>query len=197
MSEADMAALVREVNSNNEPAVRVPLPTLCDEATDPLDEGLPPKGWPAIRQVVLHRDQYRCYLCGDEATEVDHLWPRARGGSDRLSNLRGVCRRCNATKGDALLIKHITPDRASDAEDHYVDIAIRAITEAARWCAVQESFHLSDPTPTVPEMQAALRVAADDPSAVRWVARVVVSLAGAGDVLSEHRDLDHLSGGAS
>lgn len=57
------------------------------------------------KSVVLARDGYRCQYCGltraDGAIlEVDHKVPRARGGSDRMSNLITSCRDCNRSKRD-------------------------------------------------------------------------------------------------
>jgi len=40
----------------------------------------------------------RCYLCGGEATETDHVIPLARGGKHVPANLRPACRSCNASK---------------------------------------------------------------------------------------------------
>jgi 5-methylcytosine-specific restriction endonuclease McrA len=37
------------------------------------------------------------------ATEVDHLFPLARGGTDVLANVVPCCRRCNAEKSDMTL----------------------------------------------------------------------------------------------
>lgn len=42
----------------------------------------------------------RCWLCGDEACEIDHVKPLARGGAHVLANLRPACRACNLSKGD-------------------------------------------------------------------------------------------------
>jgi 5-methylcytosine-specific restriction endonuclease McrA len=54
---------------------------------------------PLLRGAVLHRDQWACRYCGGEATEVDHVDPRARGGATTPANLVGTCRSCNKTKG--------------------------------------------------------------------------------------------------
>jgi len=54
---------------------------------------------PLLRGAVLHRDRWTCRYCGGEATEVDHVDPRARGGATTPANLVGACRRCNKTKG--------------------------------------------------------------------------------------------------
>lgn len=54
---------------------------------------------PLLRGAVLHRDGWTCRYCGGEATEVDHVDPRARGGATTPANLVGSCRSCNKTKG--------------------------------------------------------------------------------------------------
>lgn len=56
-----------------------------------------------IRSKVLRRDQYRCQIgypdiCIRKATEVDHIVPAVRGGSDEEENLRAVCVKCHARK---------------------------------------------------------------------------------------------------
>lgn len=40
----------------------------------------------------------RCWMCGDLATETDHVKPLAKGGSQWPSNLRPACRPCNNRK---------------------------------------------------------------------------------------------------
>ncbi len=51
--------------------------------------------WKKIRLKVLARDAYTCAYCGSpDANEVDHVWPKSRGGEDTLDNLVCCCRRC-------------------------------------------------------------------------------------------------------
>jgi len=38
--------------------------------------------WKRLRQQILIRDNWTCYLCGKEATTVDHILPLAKGGTD-------------------------------------------------------------------------------------------------------------------
>jgi len=52
---------------------------------------------------VLARDRFRCHWCGRRATTVDHLVPRALGGSDYdLDNLVAACADCNSRRGGEL-----------------------------------------------------------------------------------------------
>ena len=58
-------------------------------------------GWEA-RTYLLLKYEYRCIYCGKTKVpfEVDHVIPRSRGGSNRISNLVLSCHDCNATKGN-------------------------------------------------------------------------------------------------
>ncbi|MBD3886881.1 HNH endonuclease [Phormidium tenue FACHB-886] len=57
---------------------------------------------PEVRQYVLKRDHHQCQSCGqtEEETEltIDHIIALAQGGSNDLSNLQPLCRRCNSCK---------------------------------------------------------------------------------------------------
>jgi len=53
-----------------------------------------------IRLVVLARDGYVCYYCGQDATTVDHVISIKNGGNPvDPSNLLACCKRCNSAKG--------------------------------------------------------------------------------------------------
>jgi 5-methylcytosine-specific restriction protein A len=57
-------------------------------------------GWKAARREVLLRDGYQCQVCGDlvhgKRAHVDHIVPKAKGGSDEVSNLRVLCISCHS-----------------------------------------------------------------------------------------------------
>jgi 5-methylcytosine-specific restriction endonuclease McrA len=40
-----------------------------------------------------------CWICGAEATEIDHVKPLSKGGAHCLANLRPICPLCNQRKG--------------------------------------------------------------------------------------------------
>ncbi len=42
----------------------------------------------------------RCWMCGGEATHVDHVKPLSKGGAHILCNLRPACSSCNSRKRD-------------------------------------------------------------------------------------------------
>lgn len=57
----------------------------------------------ASREQMASRWDYyggRCWMCGDEATCIDHVKPIAKGGSNWASNLRPACAPCNISKKD-------------------------------------------------------------------------------------------------
>jgi len=58
-------------------------------------------GW-EVRAYLLLKYAYRCAYCGktDVPFEIDHIRPRSRGGSNRISNLALACHVCNTTKGN-------------------------------------------------------------------------------------------------
>jgi 5-methylcytosine-specific restriction endonuclease McrA len=72
------------------------------------------------RKNVLRRDGYRCGYCGrgDLPLTVDHIIPKAKGGTDSWENLVCACTFCNNRKGDrtpeeALMPLHIVPFKPS------------------------------------------------------------------------------------
>ncbi|CDQ12099.1 HNH endonuclease domain protein [Acidithiobacillus ferrivorans] len=69
-----------------------------------------------IREYLLEKWGRECVYCDAENTplEIDHIHPRSRGGSDRVSNLAIACHDCNQRKGNMPLEQFLAkaPERA-------------------------------------------------------------------------------------
>src|SRR5260221_230154 len=55
-----------------------------------------------VKEYLLVKWQHQCAYCSATATrlEMDHVHPRSRGGSNRVSNLVIACQACNEAKAD-------------------------------------------------------------------------------------------------
>lgn len=55
-----------------------------------------------VREYLLAKWGRKCAYCGVENVpfEVEHIYPKSKGGSNRVSNLTLACRKCNQAKGD-------------------------------------------------------------------------------------------------
>lgn len=54
-----------------------------------------------VREYLLEKWGRTCVYCGNHSRklQIEHIHPKARGGSDRISNLTIACRSCNQAKG--------------------------------------------------------------------------------------------------
>jgi 5-methylcytosine-specific restriction endonuclease McrA len=76
----------------------------------------PPK---VSKRGILERDSRQCVYCGGQATTIDHVLSRSRGGKNLWGNLAASCVRCNHKKGSRtpeeagmrLMWKPYTPTR--------------------------------------------------------------------------------------
>ncbi len=64
-------------------------------------------GWRELSKSVQTRDGYKCRECGElplqrrsrgGKLETHHIRPKARGGTDTMSNLISLCDKCHAKK---------------------------------------------------------------------------------------------------
>jgi len=85
----------------------------CSRACNKRAWGHRPRPGKHIRQRVLARDNWTCYLCAGPidpslawphplGASVDHYIPVSAGGTDRDDNLRATHWHCNENKGDRL-----------------------------------------------------------------------------------------------
>jgi hypothetical protein len=81
-------------------------------------------GW-EVRAYVLEKYQHRCAYCGRGGTvfEIDHVRPRSRGGSDRISNLALSCHDCNQKKGSKTATEWGHPEVEAQAKAPLKDAA--------------------------------------------------------------------------
>lgn len=60
-----------------------------------------------LRFTALNRDNFTCQYCGKKVPEVileiDHRFPKSKGGLDKIENYITSCRDCNLGKGDCIL----------------------------------------------------------------------------------------------
>ncbi len=63
----------------------------------------PREVWVAVRELVWNRDGRKCVRCGAplafEECHIDHIQSGKRG-TNKLSNLRTLCRRCHVLRAD-------------------------------------------------------------------------------------------------
>ena len=56
-----------------------------------------------LRSFIFGRSNGKCVYCGAKATEIDHVVPRANGGTNSTYNLVASCRNCNEKKSNLTL----------------------------------------------------------------------------------------------
>ena len=64
----------------------------------------------SLRYDVLNRDNFKCVICGAEASQgahlhIDHIIPISKGGKTEYNNLQTLCERCNIGKSDKVDIE--------------------------------------------------------------------------------------------
>jgi 5-methylcytosine-specific restriction endonuclease McrA len=85
-----------------------------------------------VREYVLEKWQRRCAYCGtkDVPLQIEHIVPKARGGSDRVSNLTLACEPCNQKKGSQTAAEFGYPNIQAQAKQPIKDAAA---VNATRW----------------------------------------------------------------
>lgn len=85
-----------------------------------------------VREYLLEKWGRKCAYCGakDVPLEVEHITPRSRGGSDRVSNLTLACPSCNREKGNQTAQEFGYPDIQRKAKHPLKDAAA---VNATRW----------------------------------------------------------------
>ena len=78
-----------------------------------------------VREYVLEKWKRHCAYCGkaNVPLEIEHLTPRSRGGSDRVSNLTLACTPCNQKKGNRTAAEFGYPELQTKAKAPSKDAA--------------------------------------------------------------------------
>jgi len=90
-----------------------------------------------IREYLLEKWERKCAYCGKTGVplQVEHIIPRSRGGSDRVSNLTLSCERCNLHKGDRTAAEFGHPEIQRQAK---ASLKSEAFMNQVRWQLVDE-----------------------------------------------------------
>jgi 5-methylcytosine-specific restriction endonuclease McrA len=85
-----------------------------------------------VREYLLEKWGHKCAYCGatNVPLEVEHVIPRGRGGSDRVSNLTISCHECNQCKGNRTASEYRHPEIEAQAKMPLKDAAAMNST---RW----------------------------------------------------------------
>lgn len=92
-----------------------------------------------VREYLLEKWQRACAYCGVQGVplEVEHIVPRARHGSDRVSNLTLACEPCNRTKGTQTAAEFGFPEIQTQAKQPLRDAAAVNTTRWALYARLQ------------------------------------------------------------
>lgn len=88
-----------------------------------------------VKQYLLDAFDYTCAYCGakDVPLEVEHIVPRSRGGSDRVSNLTIACVSCNQEKGSQTAEEYGHPQGQKRVKASLRDAAVMNATRWGLW----------------------------------------------------------------
>jgi len=88
-----------------------------------------------VREYLLEKWGRECAYCGVDNTpfEIDHIIPKSRGGSNRVSNLTLACHECNQRKGSQTAAEFGHPNIQQQAKQPLKDAAAVNATRWALW----------------------------------------------------------------
>lgn len=89
-----------------------------------------------VREYLLEKFGRKCAYCGKEDVplEIEHIIPKSRGGSNRISNLTLACHECNTAKGTMTAEEFGFQDIQKQAKAPLKDAAL---VTATRWAVYE------------------------------------------------------------
>lgn len=94
-----------------------------------------------IREYLLEKWSRKCAYCGktNVPLEIEHIIPKSRGGTDRVSNLTLACRKCNQKKGNLTAEEFGYPEMQKQAKKPLQDAAMMNATRWALYNRLKET----------------------------------------------------------
>jgi len=94
-----------------------------------------------VREYLLEKFGRKCVYCGREniPLQIEHIVPKARGGTNRVSNLTLACEPCNKKKGERTAEEFGYPKVQTQAKKPLKDAAAVNTTRWALYRRVQET----------------------------------------------------------
>jgi 5-methylcytosine-specific restriction endonuclease McrA len=94
-----------------------------------------------VREYLLEKWGRKCAYCGrtDVPLEIEHIIPRSRGGTNRLSNLTLACHECNQKKGNLTAEEFGYPEIQKQAKKPLKDAVMMNATRWALYKRLKET----------------------------------------------------------
>jgi 5-methylcytosine-specific restriction endonuclease McrA len=94
-----------------------------------------------VREYLLEKWERKCAYCGvkDVPFEVEHILPKSRGGTDRVSNLTLACHGCNQAKGNQTAAEFGHPEVQAEAKQSLKDAAAVTTTRWAVYAVLRDT----------------------------------------------------------
>jgi hypothetical protein len=124
---------------------------------------------PALRAQIFARDDHKCVLCGEPATQIDHI----AGDANTPENLRASCGACNLGLAQAQLVP-APPEKAAVAERIFQRMFAPAPLverdDESAWDETQKHL-MADRRRQVRDHLAMVKLIARSPEIERWLSQ--------------------------
>ncbi|GAA5533943.1 hypothetical protein Dalu01_02351 [Deinococcus aluminii] len=125
-----------------------------------------------VRACLRHKWDDKCAYCGKKGEEVEHLVPRSRGGSNRISNLVWSCRKCNQKKSSQTLEEFLAKKPAllhKIQEQQRASLTDSAAVNATKYRLLEELRQFGSPVETGSGAQTSFNRVSQGYDKAHWV----------------------------